>query len=133
MSELPAGRELDALVAEKVMGWDITNPSIWWGNREVSGPFPDCDCTSHREATTIPEFSTGIAAAWEVVEKLKGQLTLQGPHSVGFNEGESYPNHWTAGFTDKAWDDIRGEANTAPLAICRAALKAVGANLARRE
>ena len=53
--KMEAGREMDALVAEKVMGlsyilFDGTDP--------------------HQEELT-PHYSTDIAAAWEVVEKLR--------------------------------------------------------------
>src|SRR3990172_8418422 len=67
---LPAGRELDALVAEKVMGWTIT---AWasgepWGNREI---FEPSGRGPHRKAAHVPTYSTDIAAAWEVVQKLE--------------------------------------------------------------
>jgi len=128
MNDLPAGRELDVLVAKKVMGW--TKPKggrrdPLTGKRPVWRELPF-------EYVDTPHFSTDIAAAWEVVEKFAGQVTIQGPISVGFNEGESYPKCWTVGFTKNAWNNIRCEAETAPLAICRAALRAVEASGARR-
>jgi hypothetical protein len=96
---MEAGRELDALVSKE---FDLLH---YYACGDF---FPSSD----------------IAAAWQVVEKFKGQVTIQGPLSVGFNEGEDYPNYWTVGFTDRAWDDINGEADTLPLAICRARLLA---------
>jgi hypothetical protein len=61
---LPAGRDLDAAVAEHVMGWtrrdyDDTGAIYgpWWvGPEGAHGPF------------SLPPFSTDIAAAWAVVE-----------------------------------------------------------------
>ena len=122
--ELSAGRELDALVAEFVMGdveWDVViegcsraglrcatreeaeaqKPKL--AERYLVGPV-----TLHGD---VPEYSTDIAAAWLVVEELgpKHMITLR--RTTG---------GWWAhiGLVDE-W------AETAPLAICRAALTAV--------
>jgi hypothetical protein len=61
-------REIDALVAEHVMGWKrmvhegkplwLTDHSVSVGTTHIDGT-PNC-----------PFYSTDIAAAWEVVEKL---------------------------------------------------------------
>lgn len=107
-----AGRELDALVAEKVMG---LAPVEWSG-----------DCLVHGNQETggiVPAYSTNIPAAWKVVEKLHGEHTF-GLDWLGF-EGEE----WRCVFN---WgkDEDRGFAHavaaTAPLAICLAALQAAG-------
>jgi len=101
------GRELDALVAECVMGLTV-------------------DRNGHIEKTSNwhappPEYSTDIAAAWEVVERLGWLNLYQQPG--GF---------WWACFYDIDDEDNTsplGEASaaTASLAICLAALKTVGA------
>ena len=100
--EMEAGRELDALVAEKVMGWqniDIyaqirTSSSVGAGI-EPGNEFP----------TDLPFYSTSIADAWEIVKKL--YLTV-------------------APYSDNKWHAADGKviafASTASLAICRAAL-----------
>ncbi|HAM42103.1 MAG TPA: hypothetical protein DCP69_12450 [Candidatus Omnitrophica bacterium] len=119
---LPAGRELDALVAEKVMGWTIT---AWasgepWGNREI---FEPSGRGPHRKAAHVPTYSTDIAAAWEVVKKLDadGLVWAIADDEVYFAKGDpDSPDYRFGGvglypFVDK------------PLAICRAALKALGA------
>ena len=131
--DLPAGRELDALVAEKVMGWRITawNDGEPWGNREVFPPFEpingipaDCDCISHSEAGEPPHYSTDIAAAWEVVEKLWDEdfhVQFQLVHQVTAGK-------WRVEFPTRKvphHNYVFAHADTASLAICRAALKAV--------
>ena len=136
IDEMPAGRELDALVAKKVMGWRITawNDGEPWGNREVFPPFEpingipaDCDCISHSEAGEPPHYSTDIAAAWEVVEKMEAC-----PYPHGAEIGSAYVDGldgYIVAFGRGGPEpiDVAEFAVTAPLAICRAALKAVDA------
>lgn len=103
--EMKPGRELDALIAEKVMGMNVQHGRVW---------SQEGKCL--RE-TDLPSYSTDIAAAWEVVEKLKLGLLPDG-------------DKWIAGQADRAgletsnlcWGD------TAPHAICLAALNAVSQN-----
>ena len=84
-----AGRDLDALVAEKFFRWD------------------SCDGTA-----CPPAFSTKIAAAWEVVEK----LDLFNGAMLGKNA------HGQWAIWDNADEESPVFAETAPLAICLAAL-----------
>lgn len=53
------GRELDDLVARKVMGWTYTRVEDGFGHPPGKG------------FERIPLYSTDIAAAWEVAEKTK--------------------------------------------------------------
>ncbi len=127
---MEAGRELDALVAEKVMGLTLLSHSV--------APCPYCKedmrfcgerswCSQCQEWRYGPakEYSLEIADAWEVVEKLLGrfQFALNSPE-----DGED----WFAEFgawsakTYRAHDATEG---TVSLAICLAALKAVGVKL----
>jgi len=134
IDEMPAGRELDALVAEKVMGWCITawNDGEPWGNREVFPPFEpingipaDCDCISHSEAGEPPHYSTDIAAAWEVIEK-----AFRSGFGLTYLEYLEPPQwHCNSGLPcdEFGCDELCATANTAPLAICRATLKTVNA------
>ena len=97
---LAAGRELDALVAEKVMGWvpgaGFANDTYW-------------------------SFSTDIAAAWQVIEKM-----LNDGYGTSIADG---PHGWSVAFgsTEKPFADADGD--TPALAICRAALAALGAEV----
>lgn len=106
-----AGREMDALVAEKVMG--LKPP---WPILAFYEPSP-------------PAYSTDIAAAWEVLDKAFD--VVPGMES-GFPAVLHWRNDWRVAMLDgncvpmKTTDGgklIVAIASTAPLAICRAALK----------
>ena len=83
---MEAGRELDALVAEKVMGLskDDWDPPCFWQHStddcekdSVIGWMGWCyNCgTMVAEVGVEPRYySTDIAAAWEVLEKLHGKF-----------------------------------------------------------
>lgn len=115
------GRELDALVAEKVMGW--VRPAM-------DSPYIVDDPIHGKLAYLsgeIPHYSADIAAAWEIIEKLRGgyHVTL-----------ESFGSHWrcdisviTASVASGTKGNGQGRADTAPMAICLAALKAKGVTI----
>jgi hypothetical protein len=101
---IPAGRELDALVGEKVM-------------RVPSG-------------SPLAPYSTEIGAAWTVVETMihKDGVYFGCPHfkhkhqnlaSLGYPEGTEC---WYCVINTKKLNKVVICAETAPLAICRAAL-----------
>lgn len=104
IDELQAGRELDALIAEKVMEWTQCGfdeiGQEWTGIPEGGQP---------GYHSVIPSYTTNIAAAWQVVEKLGMQC------GFSIHEKEPFAMH----------NGISLVAETVPLAICRAALKAV--------
>jgi Phage ABA sandwich domain len=104
--DLVAGREMDVLVAEKVMG--IRSCTCCHG---ATCPTHDC-----------PRYSINIAAAWEVVEKSGGKFIALRRRAD--NRG------WTVIMRKDDISDLTEEASadTAPLAICRAALKVVEEN-----
>jgi len=140
----PAGRQLDTWVAEYVMGWVFTWPvSGYHGNKDGELPppkdeiiwcgWPTVKDKESNNIVIIPLFSTDIAAAWEALEVLiKGgacpslifddnkhwALSLEGMQNVP--ESDNPIDIWTSFFIEKDyWCD------SAPLAICRAALLAV--------
>ena len=118
---MPAGPELDRLVAEKVMGWDPDNQA---NNSEFNPQWFD---SRHgfwwigewgEEGTYSWSPSAIIAHAWEVVERMRGQglwFQLTAPHPGSIDP------QWRCSFGGV----YLGIGDTAPLAICRAALKAV--------
>ena len=133
------GRELDALVAEKVMGYVIGNDPHFEGAgpKIVSGPHwiteDGTEPTWQREnewPITCLFYSTDIAAAWEVVEKLcnwdadDNMLTLKG--QAGDPKNADDPGHWWKAEISGTSGKFMGEADTVPEAICLAALKAKG-------
>ena len=120
IDEMPAGREMDALIAEKVMGWEIWN--CQWSDKKTE--LLICNAIDF-------EPSTDIAAAWEVVEKIKD--TNMDSYKYGANSFELSRNRpmqpsrlYACRFNSN--NNGYSYAETASLAICRAALKAVGVN-----
>ncbi len=138
------GREMDALVAEKVMGrrWftfirnsylldpDAASSICFRGSSWTEGKQAqwdsECLILTDLKFQRVPDYSTDIAAAWDVVEKMKNS------GSRGFVL-EWLRGHWIAGCRNcgdggepELYSHQAGEGATAPLAICRAALKAVG-------
>lgn len=113
------GRELDALVSEKVMGIPVTKE----GDRYWPPARPGANFSTHE----IPEYSTNLAAAWLVVEHMhslpKPVLQLAAPQQDYSNE------KWRAEFSRKWWNEgvspyqFACEAETVPHVICLAALK----------
>jgi hypothetical protein len=107
------GRELDVLVAEKVMG--VKNPP----ETELSDGY-----VVTMDVYLIPKpYSTDIAAAWEAVEKLRinfpeMKLSVYTKGSEGWGCEFSCKNEF-------GWD-VEQIGSTAPHAICLAALKAKG-------
>lgn len=71
------GIELDKLIAEKVMGWtEVEIVQVVSGGPQLQGVKHGTIAsqhTSYKPKLTIPKYSTDIAAAWEVVEKLESQ------------------------------------------------------------
>jgi hypothetical protein len=139
VNDMPAGREMDALVAEKVMGCKVSHLPFPGGQERVScgcrnGEHPGPhDNTDPVWDDILAYYSTDIAAAWKVVEKLRGELSwadgFQLSQSALGQEWQNFPeapqNGYAATFTNGYENEASATAETAPLTICRAALKAV--------
>lgn len=118
---MPAGPELDAAVAEHVMG---SRPPLARGGNVWANPDGNPNYASQ-----IPLYSTDIAAAWEVVEKMlavgfsftyfdTANISSKPGVCAAFKLGVYPPKEGDA-------DAFRGygfREQSAPLAICRAAL-----------
>ena len=132
---MKAGRELDALIAEKVMGWEAVNDELEIAKREGNPDLVDSQRWHRRkvwfkgnekmaceECGTLPAYSTDIADAWEVVRKM-GMVLIE-------NSGEAFGklDEWNVQFVghDKEGEPhwVSESAETVELAICLAALKA---------
>ncbi len=138
VASLPAaGRALDTLVAEKVMGLEWRDGKMYCrGDGWYPKDAPECNRRDDRDylinppeyRSSLPNYSWDIAAAWEVVEKMLET------HSVDVNAipGESVIQ-WGATMQKMPFAERYPEhgacAKTAPLAICLAALEAVGGAL----
>lgn len=153
---MQAGRELDALVAEKVMGY-LERVVVRKGRslKTAEGPriafrhSPDrfdlgeysrhwtedgtkIYCGSPFSIHFAPRYSVEIAAAWRVVEKIRKSVPKQtATQTFSFQLCQTgTPGGWHCSFVvnDGDWSTQAyvDEIATAPLAICLAALKAVG-------
>lgn len=115
------GRELDALIAERVMGWTSVHydgPTDRARYKWLGIP-PD----GRTYQTEVRYFSTDIAAAMEVVERLREQ-----GYGVVMADNMGKPP-WNVDVvaTAKVYE---GDADSLPLAICRAALQATKTGVA---
>lgn len=120
-------RELDALVAEKVMGWVKSSDEHGdiYSEQSVSYVMhyrTDVPHGMRNDSTTaeLPFFSSQIAAAWTVVDHMRYNGSLL--------ELEEEKTGWWARFSGGEKDLLLNQ-QTAPMAICLAALKAAGVPL----
>ena len=143
VTEMVAGQALDILVAEKLMGWERHPNPIYhaWYQRDSAGELRyrneiacgGCGANGHQAWSP----STSITDAWEVVEKLRADWALSldnWPHvsEVGTGTIAIEDDGYEVRFRNRrkhfnengAWVVSTGRA--APLAICKAALLAVG-------
>lgn len=114
------GRGLDALVAEKVMGLTVQHCAGYVAPNGVDTTFIQLGYVKHAsemQTTYVPYYSTDISAAWEVVEKLA-------PKEDEFRITRYHLQEWSCVF--EFFNQSAVSADTAPMAICLAALKAVG-------
>ena len=112
---MPAGREMDDLIARKVFGWQkLEFPAV-----------PSYQKPGKNKITLalyeLPRYSTDIAAAWEVVEEMQRRnfwalINLYSSYCrVIFTLASAFLEPF----------EVRAEPNEIPLSICRAALLAV--------
>jgi hypothetical protein len=110
---MPAGEEMNRLVAFRVVGY--TDDGTWPHHFTVD------DGTLHER---LPQYSQVIADAWFLVScsKLWVEIRKIGDYnsprySVFVHPAAQAPDDWTPAYV---------EAETMPLALCRAALKMAG-------
>jgi hypothetical protein len=113
IEELQAGPELDWSMAENVMGWHVGPVDDDWLTAAN-------EHTGYTKGTCFSDFpvwrpSTGIAAAWQVVERLREK-------GIAITVSTMGPRGQTSAFpTQNGMQSPMTWADTAPLAICRAA------------
>jgi hypothetical protein len=137
MNELDAGRELDARIAETVLGWrwfmhrpGLEGSSIP-GQRFLYPP----DTAAVREGVFVlapPDapladsltsyYSTDLAAAWEIVEHMRAR-----DYRFACEDRLGTDGPWWVEFATEEYE-LGGQAHerTFPLAVCWAALAAIG-------
>lgn len=107
LTQIEAGRELDALVAMEVMGWTQVNPRWWVRLDGASVPHP-------------PTYSTTGDGMLAVLERMR-EL---GWRSLVTTYGERIEAMFYPG---EGWPIYAASADTLPHAVCLAALEAVRA------
>lgn len=118
---MDAGRDLDAVVERSVFKNEVVKYS------QIGRP--DFYYKSGDALVLVPQYSTHIAAAWRIVDKIKGA------HEKTIFHLDFFSNQWTCGFEKLNHDymEIEAEAPTAPLAICLVALKVETKSASVRE
>jgi|ERR1041385_845440 hypothetical protein len=127
VNQLEAGKQLDARVALEVLGWrhnaDYNNVEAHWS----LNIFEWVDA-SGIATNILPDFSTDISAAWKVVEKFPAIVIQRATSRDGTRSGYMCSLPLEAnGREGQPVKSLNAEADTAPLAICRAALAAQSA------
>lgn len=126
--------KLDALVAEKVMGWPRRPESGWPPIPSFDDRFGRVDlCVRNIEDSTVTRPwspSTDIAAAWEVFDKIRDTPGNLVQITACSSNEEAYPFICEVSrLCDVPMDTaakFRGQAKTASMAICLAALQSLG-------
>ena len=103
MTDLPAGRELDALIERQVFGIASSHPV---------GISPDGSF-----AYLLPPYSTDLNAAWEVALKLGAGFSISLVDDV-----EDSEEPWNASLYEGVVQKHQAWGATAPLAICHLAV-----------
>ncbi len=125
ISSMPAGPEMDALIAE-FMGQELARPlGENWVTHEMA--MDACDMSLEGQSMGIEweqiqpyPYSTDITAVWQVVEKFAHKASNKLSQKQGFS-------YWQLNaYPDSGWacrlGSVSANADTAPLAICRTAL-----------
>lgn len=127
-----AGRELDALIAEKVMDYEwrrfeyppagaifkYGKPWTWLSSRKNGAAVEGGE---ERYIENVPHYSTDIAAAWLVVEKMRADSFC---FDLTTSQSCDPSMHWSASFEHEQAQG-RGRSAAAPHAICLAAIAAL--------
>jgi len=122
VANMPAGREMDSLISEKVMGWGNIRSGVWVGNPPSYMNNTGWRFGDHRDWEEIPCYSTDIKTAWSLIEKL-GQMGYTG--HIEWKGADREYAHTAEVVVNKSICMVGHAVGTAPLAICRAALMAV--------
>ncbi len=113
---MEAGRELDTVIAIKILGWKVieTDESNGDDNLWLSKDGQNVFADKFGEAMELPHYSTDISDAFPIADKLR--LGLMPSNSGKWAAGQNKPATSPKDFS---------YAETAPHAICLAALSAI--------
>jgi hypothetical protein len=129
---MEAGRAMDVVVAEKVMGWyDVKSDGSLAMGSPPSWMYPAECCPEFQGTLQIPRYSTDMTAVWAVVERMRQHPTCRfnSLSMVVYSYSRTYATFDAEAFSDydpDTWAEANGEYAT-PLAICFAALMAIRA------
>jgi hypothetical protein len=124
MTELEAGRALDALIEERIFGNPVDD--------EFEEPIVKARRDQYDEWGVLPFYSTDLTTAWEIVTRLEAH-SLEWHLSLYRMHDDDDRLLWFADFSKQRSDyapvgsNAIAAAETPALAICRAALRVVGA------
>jgi hypothetical protein len=120
IEELEAGEKLDAWVARKVFGHSVYRAQ----GRYCFSPHDAATGITQDVCLPVAAYSTDIKAAWEVVEVLRAR-NRDTAVSITAQDGDAGSAGYYCNVEDVSdgIDEWEAHALTAPLAICRAALK----------
>lgn len=116
--------KINAMVAEKIFGWKRIHDeySRWWSIPESDPAYADLDGHDY-----TPPYSSDISAAWAVVHRVKDLHSESrggmGDVVITFNP---YTARWTVKFNWSNNKPVEWDNPSECMAICIAALKAVG-------
>lgn len=122
-----AGPRLDRWVGERVMGLHERRRRGWLFDLVIPGGTNQVDfCKPGDCWSACPKYSTAIRDAWRVVEKLQGRYRVEIHMPGGERAGDDHVEVclWSD-FWEQEKPDVVVQADTLPLAICRAALLSV--------
>lgn len=124
---IPAGPELDRLVAEKVMGWHSEKYESYDG----VGKYPtlsylwfDGSGAKHYDVGGFRP-SNNLLHAWRVVERLRALITVTQTPDMQLEFWNECPPTFCIGYVNSGGDmcpHARSEGDTPSVAICRTAL-----------
>lgn len=122
------GRELDAMIAEKIMKWEWIKYR-WWDGTEKD-LLTNGECVPHGDDFDrlgdkllywdMPNWSDNIMDSWEVVGKVNYLYLYRWDDQPC--EFIVKPGEWECKLTDRVEERFIGIGKTAPEAICKAAL-----------
>jgi hypothetical protein len=125
--ELKVGRKLDAWIQRRLFNMTVERRGEHYRfyNETLREQY------GGRWTSPVPEYSTDIKAAWEVVKHMAARglwLTLLTPYDAVDNYHATFTPHGKPEWCNAL---AKARADTAPLAICLAALKTVSRVTAR--
>ena len=130
LDTLEAGPLLDRLVQERVFHGKVEHRWLKASEGEERqtctwcGGQNDARLVGTNGCGMIPPYSTDMAAAWEVIKALKDRCNTC-TVAYEYHQGRSEPYCGVHFHVGKHGKIGRSSASTGPLAICRAALKAM--------